>query len=230
MKQKQSALVIAPHPDDEVLGVGGTIASLAKKGWEVTVLIATKAIEEMFDQSFIEQGRQEAQEAHKILGVSETIFFDQFPAALLDTVKHIDVNRAISQYIQEKKPDILFLPFLGDIHLDHQKLFLSGMVASRPNGSYVPRKIYTYETLSETNWNAPYLTPSFIPNTFVNISETIDLKLKAMQAFQSQTKAFPNERSLEALEALAKLRGATVHINAAEAFILVRDISNVTQL
>lgn len=230
MKQKQSALVIAPHPDDEVLGVGGTIAALAQQGWEVIVLIATKAIEEMFDKSFIEQGRQEAQEAHKILGVSETIFFDQFPAALLDTVKHIDVNRAIAQCVQEKRPDILFLPFLGDIHLDHQKLFLSGMVASRPNGSYVPRKIYAYETLSETNWNAPYLTPSFIPNTFIDISETIDLKLKAMHAFQSQTKTFPNERSLEALEALAKLRGATVHINAAEAFVLVRDISNVIQL
>ena len=105
----------------------------------------------------------------------------------------------------------MLLPFMGDVHVDHQLIFQSAMVAARPHQAAYPETILAYETLSETNWNAPYLTPGFLPNVFIDITDTLDLKLKAMRMYGSQLRASPHERSVEALKALATLRGATVH-------------------
>ena len=116
------------------------------------------------------------------------------------------------------------MPFPGDIHRDHQLVFEAAMVAARPAGPVYPLRILAYETLSETNWNAPFLTPAFTPNVFIDIAETLETKLAAFAAFASQVRAFPAERSVEALSALARLRGATVHRAAAEAFVLVREV------
>lgn len=216
-------LIMAPHPDDEVLGCGGTIAKLSKTGDDVFIAIATKARPPQFCEEIVAQGRKEAKLAHEILGVKETIFCD-LPAAALDTTEHREINHTLSQLVHDIKPQVLFVPFLGDIHLDHQHIFLSALVATRPNQSYFPIKILSYETLSETNWNAPYLTPGFHPNVFIDISSELSLKLKALSIYKSQIKPFPHERSQEASEALAKLRGATVHVHAAEAFVLIREV------
>jgi N-acetylglucosamine malate deacetylase 1 len=217
-------MVIAPHPDDEVLGAGGTIAKMARSGWRVVVVISSKGSLPLFAPAGVEQVRAEARRAHELLGVARTIFLDEFPAALLDTVPHAELNKALSGCIREEEPDVLFVPFLGDLHLDHQKVFHSSMVAARPTGAHAPKRIYAYETLSETNWNAPLLTPGFMPNAFFDISETLDVKLEAMKIFESQLKPFPNERSIETLTALATLRGSTVGLAAAEAFILLREV------
>ena len=217
-------LIIAPHPDDEVFGVGGTIARLVAEGAEVYVAIVTKAKETMFPRELIEQGRAEALEAHDFLGVHKTIFMDKFPAALLDTIPRAELNRAFEELIADINPEVLFLPFIGDVQLDHRIVFESVMVASRPNGRVVPIRIYAYETLSETNWNAPLLTPAFAPNVFVDISAFIETKIKAVQIYQSQLQQFPSERSIEAVKALAIHRGATAGCRAAEAFILIRSI------
>lgn len=216
-------LIIAPHPDDEVLGCGGTIAKLSAQGHEVFVAIATKARPPLFSEEFVAQGRQEAKQAHELLGVKETIFCD-LPAAALDTTEHSRVNQEMDRLLKDIKPTELFIPFIGDMHLDHQHIFLSSLVAARPNQAIFPRKILSYETLSETNWNAAYLTPGFQPNVFIDISEQLQIKLNAFACYASQVKAFPHERSLVALEALAKLRGATVFCKAAEAFVLIREI------
>jgi LmbE family N-acetylglucosaminyl deacetylase len=222
-------LVIAPHPDDEVLGVGGTIARLAREGHDVFVVIVTRGDPSMFDPGFIEQGRYEALEAHRLLGVHDTIFLEGFPAALLDTVPHSRLNDALKEVIYDIKPQILFIPFNGDIHRDHRLVFESALVAARPNNNCQIQAIYVYETLSETNWNAPLLTPSFSPNTYFDISSFLELKLEAMRIYQSQLKPFPHERSLEAIQALARLRGATVGLEAAEAFILIRLVYPMSQ-
>lgn len=219
-------LIIAPHPDDEVLGVGGTIARLSAEGNEIFVAIITRGHPKMFEPSFVAQGRQEARQAHQILGVRETIFFEDFPAALLDTVPHSELNKAMGEMMQQISPEILFIPFNGDLHLDHRLIFNSALVAARPRYNQSVKTIYAYETLSETNWNAPFLTPGFLPNTYFDISAYLDQKLEAMKQFRSQLKPFPDERSLEAIEALAKLRGATVGVNAAESFVLIRAIYN----
>src|SRR3546814_3737988 len=108
--------------------------------------------------------------AHDFLGVTRSHFLD-FPAAGLDQVAHAEINGASGRLVQEIDPDTLFLPFIGDVHGDHQLIFTSGMVAARPRASHYPRRVYAYETLSETNWYAPGVTPAFQPNMFVDISE-----------------------------------------------------------
>lgn len=216
-------LVIAPHHDDEVLGAGGVMARFAAEGADVNVAIVTKGGPPLFAAEGVEQVRREAAEAHRILGVKQTRFLD-LPAAGLDVIPHRDVNAALSGLLNECQPDLVFLPFNGDIHLDHQHIFLSSLVALRPGGTLRKIEIYAYETLSETNWNAPYVTPSFIPNTYFDISGYLDLKMSAMSAYRSQVKPFPNERSIEALRALATLRGCTIGCQAAEAFVLIRGV------
>lgn len=215
-------LVLAPHPDDEVLGVGGTMARLVDEGHEVYVAIVTRGDEELFNPELIAQGRREAQKAHRILGVRETRFLDQFPAAKLDTVPHYQLNSAIAELIQSIKPAMLFVPFYGDIHKDHRLVFESALVAARPDPGATVKEIYAYETLSETNWNAPTITPAFTPNVYFDISQSIDRKLEAMAVFRSQLRDFPHERCLEALRALSQLRGASVGADNAEAFMLIR--------
>ena len=217
-------LIVAPHPDDEVLGVGGTIARFAHEGHDVFVTIVTHGDPSMFDPIFIEQGRQEALEAHRLLGVRDTIFLEGFPAALLDTVPHSQLNEALGKVLHDVEPELLFIPFNGDVHLDHRLVFESALVAARPNSTQQVQAIYAYETLSETNWNAALLTPGFLPNTYFDISAFLEVKLEAMNIYQTQLKPFPHERSLETIRALARLRGATVGFEAAEAFVLIRSV------
>jgi N-acetylglucosamine malate deacetylase 1 len=219
----QKVLVIAPHPDDEVLGVGGTIARFASEGSEVYVAVVTKGYPPQFAQNLYQTVRQEALSAHQLLGVKETLFLS-LPAAGLDTIPHRDVNSELVGVFKTIQPDVLFIPFNGDMHLDHQVIFLSSLVASRPIHPYAPKTIYCYETLSETNWNAPYLTPNFVPNSFIDIAAHLETKIQAMKKFASQIQPFPHERSEETLRALATLRGSQVSCFAAEAFVLVRQV------
>jgi LmbE family N-acetylglucosaminyl deacetylase len=130
----------------------------------------------------------------------------------------------IGDLVRDLNPDTLLIPFVGDIHRDHREVFESALVAARPHQLTYPRRLLAYETLSETNWNAPYLAPSFQPNVFINISGTIERKVAAMRRFSSQLRLAPHERSIEALRALATLRGGTVHLPAAEAFVLIRQV------
>ena len=218
-----NVLVIAPHPDDEVLGCGGTIARLADEGHDVYVVIVTKAGPPLFDEAMVAQGRADALKAHALLGVKKTFFCD-FPAAHLDMLPHQEVNSALLKLINELQPNMVFIPFWGDIHLDHQYVFLSSLVAVRPNQKVYPEKIYAYETLSETNWNAPNVSNGFQPNLFVDITNYLPKKLAAFNLNQTQVKAFPHERSLKTIEALAVLRGSTVYREAAEAFIVIREV------
>ncbi len=216
-------LVIAPHPDDEVLGCGGTMARLAAEGNEVHVLVVTEGKPPRFPLEGVEQVRAEMARAHELLGVAMTHQLD-LPAAELDTVPASKINAAVGEIVEAIRPETLLLPFLGDIHGDHQSVFTAAMVAARRRHANAPRQIYCYETLSETNWYAPPTTPAFIPNTYVDIGATLSKKIQAFQAFESQVKPFPDERSVEAIEALARFRGATAYLRAAEAFVNIRQI------
>ena len=216
-------LIIAPHPDDEILGCGGTIARLVADDCSVAIAIVTKGFAPQFSRELVQQVREEAKSAHSMLGVTETHYLD-LPAAALDTVPATELNATLTQLIQDVQPDTIFVPFIGDIHTDHQLTFLAAMVASRPRDLKAPRRIYAYETLSETNWYAPGITPAFVPNVFIDISATLETKLAAFGLFESQVKPFPDERSIEAIRALAVMRGASMHRQAAEAFMLVRQI------
>ncbi|MCF8708250.1 PIG-L deacetylase family protein [Rhizorhapis sp. SPR117] len=217
------ALVIAPHPDDEVLGCGGTISRLTDGGAQVDVCIVTRAGTDRFAPGAAEKSVEEAHSAHAELGVTGSHFL-KLPAAELDRIAHADMNAAFCNLVSTLKPDTLFVPFIGDVHLDHQLSFLSAMVAARPRGPDAPQRIFAYETLSETNWYAPGVTAAFIPNVFVDISAHITRKIQAFRCYASQVRPFPDERSIKAIEALATMRGATVYRQAAEAFIAIRQI------
>ena len=216
-------LVIAPHPDDEILGCGGTIAKRIAEGHTVYVCVVTKGCEPLFKNDSVEQVRSECRGADKFLGVSETYFLD-FPAAMLEDVPRYKLNDELLQVIQKTKPDEVYIPHRGDMQLDHQIVVDAVMVAVRPRGKNYPRRIYAYETLSETGWNIPNTVNEFIPTVYEDISDTIGKKLAAMNIFESQIATFPAARSIGAIETLAKFRGVTVNVEAAEAFSLIREV------
>ena len=219
-------LVLAPHPDDEVLGPGGTVAKRADEGRDVFVVIVTRADPSIFPDYSVEEGRGEAQRADGILGVRKTMFLEGFPAALLDTVPQSSLNAAIQEVVHEIEPEVLLIPFPGDLHQDHRKVAEAGLVAARPGGVHRVRAVWAYETVSETHWNWA-LGPPFLPNGYVNISSSLEVKMEAATAYRSQMRPFPHERSIRALRALAVTRGATVGVAAAEAFQLIRTIDKV---
>ncbi len=216
-------LVVAPHPDDEVLGMGGAIAKFADEGHEVTVATMTKAWEPLFTADILRDGRREQAEAHEILGVAGNIYAD-LPAAGVAELPHRDVNAKCIEIVESVRPERVFLPFVWDLHRDHRELFQSFMVALRPQGpGRLVGRIACYETVSETRWGASGLEPAFEPQWYVDISLTLERKLKAAAAFKSQIQQYPHVRSPRALEALARMRGSTVSMEAAESFVILRD-------
>ena len=221
----KNILVIAPHPDDEVLGCGGIMKRYADEGHHIFSLIVSRGTPKLYSDERIKNVREEARNAHQVLGVKETVFFD-FPAPELDTISSSEISRAIADVIKKLDIQTVFLPHRGDIHHDHRVVFNAGLVACRPVGQYSVNEIYAYETLSETEWAAPFADDAFIPTKFVNITEQMNFKLEAMKCFRSQLKPFPNARSLETIEALAKFRGATVGFERAEGFMLIRNIED----
>jgi LmbE family N-acetylglucosaminyl deacetylase len=218
-----NVLIIAPHPDDEILGCGGIIKKLTSKGDKVSILVVTRGKKELYSDAKIDNVRQEAKNAHKILGVYETHFLD-FPAPDLDLVSLAELSVALARVIKEFEIDTIFLPHHGDIHHDHRAVFKAGLVAARPVKDQSVKRIFLYETLSETEWSAPFGYDTFIPTYFVNISDVFAFKLEAMKCFKSQLREFPNSRSLKSIEALANYRGSTVGFSHAEAFMTIRVI------
>ncbi|MGD2035697.1 MAG: PIG-L deacetylase family protein [Bacteroidales bacterium] len=220
-----NTLVVAPHPDDEILGCGGIIKKLTSRGTKVFVLVVTRGKKELYSDERIENVRREALNAHKMLGVTSTRFFD-FPAPDLDLVSVSELSGAIHSVIKEFEIGSLYLPHRGDIHHDHTAVFNAGLVAARPGRDNRVDQIFAYETLSETEWAAPFGDDAFIPTRFVDISAEFNDKLEAMRCFKSQLKEFPNPRSLKTIEALANFRGSTVGFTYAEAFMTIRIIDN----
>jgi len=218
-----TVLVVAPHPDDEVFGVGGTILHHLAAGDAVNIVVCTRGETTRFGAEQVETVQREAREVHAFLGVTESHFLD-LPAARLDTVPGAELNAALAGVFDVVEPDTVYLPHVGDVHSDHRLVFHAAMVRVRPTTSAYPSRILAYETVSETNWHAPPATPPFVPNVFVDISPHLGRKLEASAMYASQIQPPPHERSLQAIRALATLRGHTVHVPAAEAFMLVRDV------
>ena len=213
-------LIIAPHPDDEVLGCGGIIAKHTKEGDEVYLCIVTKAYTPDWSEEFLKNRPKEIEKANKILGIKKTYFLD-YPTVKLDTIPQKELNEEISKVVNVVNPDILYIPYKGDLNKDHRLVFESSLVATRPANHKVKR-ILSYEALSETEWGQS-IEP-FTPNVYIDISETFEKKIEAMKAYESELKQYPHPRSLEIVEALAKKRGSEAGVKFAEAFMLVREI------
>jgi len=219
----QSIVVIAPHPDDEVLGCGGVMAKCSGRGDSVHVVVVTRGDPGLFDDGEIERTRTELGRAHELLGVASCSFLD-FPAPKLDTIPVHQVSDKISAVLGKLKPDVLYLPHSGDLHHDHRVTFAAAVVAARPLGGSSVKTILSYETLSETDFGVEGIGDAFVPNVFIDITEFVDLKLEAMRMYASQLQSAPATRSIESLRALARLRGGAIAVGSAEAFRLVRHI------
>lgn len=224
-------LVVAPHADDETLGMGGTIAKLVAEGHQVHVALMTgngeNGAHPFLPREGFDKVRDEFDAALKRLGVSQKIICS-LPAVLVEARPTHEVNEITKNVLEQVKPERLYLPFAYDLHRDHRELFYSFMVHCR---SYLQlgrsiTEVYCYETPSETHLSAPYLEASFTPNCYVDISKYIDTKLAALACYKSQAQEAPLPRSPVAIEALARYRGSQIGAHAAEAFVLVRKFEN----
>lgn len=215
----KSICVIAPHPDDEVLGVGGTIAKATNNGIKVNLLIVSGHLPPLYNEDAFVKTKNECLKSSEILKI-EKVDFLKIPATYIHKEPISKLNNEIKIFIDSCKADTVFIPF-PDRHVDHRLIFEASMVATRPTGEFWPKLILSYETLSETDWNAPYIEPNFRPEWFENISDFLDLKLKALKCYQSQI--HNNEsRNEEAVKALARYRGSQNGFGFAESFKLIR--------
>lgn len=214
-------LIFAPHRDDEVLGCGGTILKRKANGDHVTICVVTAQVGEVLPAS-TQRIHEEMKRVYAYMGIDEFIGLP-FCANKLEQYSRVDFNKAFDDAIRSSCPDEVYLPFWGDMQKDHQITVNGAMVALRAKYSHAPKRIYAYETLSETGISIPTENNAFIPNVYEDISSYLDGKLEALQFYQSQLHPFPDLRSPETVEALARFRGATVNVKAAEAFMLIRE-------
>ncbi len=218
-----SVLVIAAHPDDEVLGCGGTIARLAREGEAVYIGILGEghtsryASREAADGAAVEALRAGSRHAAELLGARD-LFLHGLPDNRFDTVALLDVVKIIEDLIDKLGPDVIYTQHGGDLNIDHACTYRATLTAARPMAGRSIRAVYAYEVASSTEWAFQRFSPVFQPNAFVDISETLDRKIEAMQAYESEARAFPHPRSPEALRANAARWGSVIGRRAAEAF------------
>lgn len=215
-------LVVAPHPDDEVLGCGGTVKKHINSGDEVYLCIVTKPLVKDWSQEYINNKDKEIKNSNDSLGIKDTFFLD-LPALRVDTIPQKDINDLLIKIVDKVKPEILYIPFFGDINHDHRLVSEACLVAVRPKPGSAIEKVFAYETISETEWGRG-IFKEFIPNVYIDISSTITEKLKAMEFYKSELKKYPHPRSLEGIKILAQKRGMEVGLQYAESFMLLRGI------
>ncbi|WP_103106991.1 PIG-L deacetylase family protein [Brevibacillus reuszeri] len=212
------ALVIASHPDDEILGSGGTIKKLINDGFEIVTVIVAKGRkeEEHHIQKFTSL-------ANSHLGVGKVIFM-QFPNLKLNTVPLHEITKEIEKLLDMYTPDIIFTHHYGDLNQDHQVTFQAVMTAARPLPGKKPIEILCFETVSSSEWTQNTQDKLFKPTYFVDISDTINDKLEALRHYDVEMRTFPHPRSYEGVQYLARVRGMTVGVEYAEAFEIIRRV------
>ncbi len=219
-------LIIAAHPDDEVLGCGGTIAKLAADGKQVEILILGEGTASRDGSSGDEVQRlqNDARKAAKVLGAAN-VRFASLPDNRFDTVPLLDIIKQIEGVIAEVKPNVVFTQHGGDLNVDHQITFRAVMTAVRPMAGQGIHALYAYEVASSTEWAFQRFDPVFRPNYFVDIDGFLEQKMLAMEAYGGEIRSAPHPRSPEVLQAMAVSRGSAVGLNAAEAFETIWQIS-----
>lgn len=221
---KKRILIVAPHPDDETLGVGGSAAKWVAQGHDVRVLIVSGHLPPLYPPESFETTIREAKAAFAILGLPEPTLL-RVPATFVAKEPTHVLNGRIVEVFRGFAPHVVLTCF-PDRHVDHRVVFDSVLVATRPVGFGTSIELVAaYETLSETHWNAPFAEPNFMPNWVVDVSDVIERKLDALRCYASQISAFPAPRSVQAVEALAKFRGTQAGFGFGEAFQIIRATS-----
>ena len=222
----KNVLVVAAHPDDEILGCGATMARHVAEGDRVTVLLMADGVGARNPESAtaaLAERHGAARKANKIVGVDEVTFLT-YPDNRMDTVALLDVVQDVERVIRQCTPEIVYTHHSGDVNIDHRLVCEAVVVACRSAPGFSVRQLLFFETVSSTEWRPPVFGMSFAPNYFVNISSYLALKLQALEVYSEELRAFPHPRSKTAIVHLAAWRGATVGVEAAEAFELARAI------
>lgn len=224
----KKVLVVAAHPDDELLGVGGTIRKLANQGVECRAVIigegitsrADKRLEADFDE--LKELQKDARLAAEKVGY-KSIDFCELPDNRLDSMDLLDVIKVVTKYLEMYQPDTVFTHHHGDLNIDHRIVCEAVLTACRPVGNYFVERIYSYETASSTEWNYTYGEP-FNPTVYFDVTDTVEAKIEGMACYRSESAEYPHPRSAKALRALASYRGCNVGVDMAEAFMALRDV------
>ena len=223
-------LIVAAHPDDEVLGCGATIARHAELGDEVHVIIMSEGItsrdrKRNRKQHLIElsQLAEASRKAQKILGTSSLTLHD-FPDNRMDSVDLLDIVKVIEQHLEKILPEIVYTHHAGDVNIDHRLIHQAVITACRPLPQQSVKTLLFFEVPSSTNWQLPGSSPSFNPNWFVDVTATLAIKQQALLAYESEMRPWPHSRSHKALEHLARWRGCSMGVDAAEAFVVGRNL------
>ncbi|WP_321417463.1 PIG-L deacetylase family protein [uncultured Desulfobacter sp.] len=225
---QQTILVIAAHPDDEVLGCGGTIARHVADGDRVHVVILAEGATSRDATRNTDVREQElttlaqaADNANDILGVT-SLHLHQFPDNRMDGVELLDVIKVVEEHIKNVRPTIVYTHYDGDLNIDHQVVHRAVVTACRPQPGQTVLTLLFFEVPSSTEWRTPGSNPVFAPNWFVDITKTLECKKDALAAYAVEMRSWPHSRSIKAVEYLSGWRGASVGIEAAEGFLLGR--------
>lgn len=208
-------LVIAAHPDDEILGLGGTLLKHWEQGDEVYIAIVTKSYAPEWPEDYMRSKLEEAKVVDNIMGVKKRFYCD-FPTVKLNTVPHGEIAKKISQIVEEVSPDVVYTHFEHDVNEDHQIIFRAVLVATRPTAKKM--EMICFETPSSTEWGSV----AFKPNHYIDIAPYLETKIKAFGCYASEVKDYPHPRSPEGLRKLAEQRGLEACMKNAEAFLIIR--------
>ncbi len=217
---KNKVLIIAVHPDDETLGCGGTLLKHKSKGDEIHWLICTETTP---SSDFYKTRKQELEQVSKMY-TFDSVYNLELKTMQVDEYTMSELISKISKIISDIQPNIIYLPFKGDVHSDHRKIFEAAYSCTKSFRYPFIKKIYMMETLSETEFAPGTKEDSFIPNIFVDISDFMERKIEIMKIFSSEIAEHPFPRSVRNIRALGTLRGATAGCEYAESFVLLKEI------
>jgi len=223
MQTKNKILIVAAHPDDEVLGCGGTIAKHKKSGDTVSILILGDGITSRTGETNITQRENQAQKSAKILGIDK-LLTEKLPDNKFDTVPLLEIAKIVEKAVNKTKPEIIYTHFSEDLNVDHRLTLQAVLTACRPQPGFCVKKILSFEILSSTEWQEKTQNKIFCPTEYNNITNFIDKKIKALDAYKNELKPFPHPRSKEGVKILAQYRGMEVGYKYAEAFQIIRNI------
>lgn len=222
-----NVLIVAAHPDDEIIGCGGTIAKMAGENKITTLIlgegITSRDLPQEEKDTELERLKENCRAANTSIGVKD-VFFENFPDNRFDSIPILDIIKPVENFIRKIRPEQIFTHHSGDLNIDHRITQQAVLTAARPFGDTPVRRILAFEVLSSTEWNTQSPGMVFMPNTWIDISGTLERKIEAMKAYTGELRRYPHPRSLEGMQILASRRGLEIGCQYAEAFCLLRSI------
>ena len=225
--ENKTILVVAAHPDDEILGCGGTIANLSNDNKVISLIlgegIRARSLEN--GEELFKKLREDSKKAQELLGIKES-YFENFPDNLFDSVPLLEIIKKVEEYIDKIKPDVIFTHHHSDLNIDHRITFQAVLTCCRPQPNYKHPDIYCFEIPSSTDWQFLTGDKVFKPNVFIDISNSMKQKNDALRLYESEMRDYPHSRSLKGVEIMAQDWGRKVGKEFVEAFELIRSIKD----